>query len=144
LGREAITDPTTGKVTYKRRQKWIAFRGNKRQAQAKLADLLGDVNKGTFVGRAKDTVIEVGREWWKTYAVPPLVRPETSRVYHGMIEQHLAPTPLALRPIQDVRAIDSDRFYLSIKRSPATIGVALISGRKSPRCSAPTDAARRH
>jgi hypothetical protein len=40
----------------KRRRKWRTFKGTKRQAQAELTRLLGEINKGEYIEPSKETV----------------------------------------------------------------------------------------
>ena len=47
-------DPDTGK----RRQKWIAVKGNKRDAERKLAEVINDLNAGAFVEPSRLTPSE--------------------------------------------------------------------------------------
>ena len=44
----------TGKL--RRRQKWVTFRGTRKQAETRLTELLGAANTGTFVEPSKLTL----------------------------------------------------------------------------------------
>ena len=57
----ADVDPSTG--LRKRKQKWITFRGTRKQAETKLSELLNSANNGTFVEPSKITLGEWLREW---------------------------------------------------------------------------------
>jgi len=65
---QPVIDPKTGRPTQKRRQKWVVFKPDagtpkqeaRKQAEAKLAELLNTVHKGTFVEPSKTTVIVAG------------------------------------------------------------------------------------
>ena len=80
-------------ATGKRRQKWVTFlvprnvsqREAHKQADAKLAELLHQIDKGTFVDATKTTLVEYLRDWHKTNVVPHR-RPETARIYLSIIE----------------------------------------------------------
>src|SRR5688500_7326025 len=80
------TDPATGKV--KQLQSWSTFKGTKRKAQAKLNELIGSVQSGTFVEPTRMTVIDWLREWLKV-SVTPTARPGTVTRYRGIIENHI-------------------------------------------------------
>src|SRR5262245_58250576 len=75
--------PETGKL--RRRQKWVTFRGTRRKAEEKLAELLGQAHGGTFVEPSKITLIVWLREWVEV-AIKPQCRPSTYVSYHGIIE----------------------------------------------------------
>jgi len=98
LGYQA--DPDTG--LRKRKQKWITFRGTRKQAETKLTDLVRDANKGEFVEPSKLTL----GEWlttWLAETVKPARRRNTFIAYNSIVTGHLVPaigavTLQALRP----------------------------------------------
>lgn len=113
----------------KRKQKWVRFevprnlsaRDAHKQAEAKLAELLHQIDKGTYIDATKVTLIEHLRDWHTK--VISSVRPQTARIYLSMIDQHIAKAPIGTMPLQKVRASDIEAFYASRKLSPASIGV---------------------
>lgn len=70
-------DLVTGKS--KRQQKWITFRGTKKDAQTKLTELLNDQHKGVFVEPTKRTLGEWLTEWLDKAIKPPHKTPRTYR-----------------------------------------------------------------
>jgi len=114
-------DPTTG--LRKRRQKWITFHGNRKQAEAKLTELVRSANRGEFVEPSKLTLIEWLRQWLDAAIKPPLRRQTTYDGYRGIIEQRIAPSALALLPLQQVRALDLERYYAELRCAPKTVAV---------------------
>ena len=68
-------DPVTG--TLKRKQKWVTFRGTKKDAQTKLTELLNDLNKGTFVELHKRTFGGWLTEWLDKAIKPPHKTPRS-------------------------------------------------------------------
>lgn len=68
-------DPETGK----RRQRWISVKGNKHEADRQLAELLNQVNNGTFLKPAKQTVKDYLESWLRDSALPNM----TPRTYEG-------------------------------------------------------------
>src|SRR4051794_31386526 len=86
----------------KRKQKWITFRGTKKQAQARLTELLGAANGDTFVEPSKMTLIEWLREWVES-AIKTQCPPATYTRYHGIIENHIAKAAIADMPLQKIR-----------------------------------------
>jgi len=78
-------DPVTGK----RRQKWHSGYRTKRDAERGLAELLGNVNRGTYVPRSRQTVSEYVEEWLA--AIAPTVRPSTHYSYSRNLRLHVVP-----------------------------------------------------
>jgi integrase len=114
----------------KRRQKWHTFRPTlgtpkreaKKQTEAKLAELLSQVDKGTYVAPSKMALIDYLRDW-HAKAVAPNRRPETVRVYKVVIERHVAKSAIAGVPLQRLRATDLEAYYATLKAKPSTVTV---------------------
>jgi integrase len=79
-------DPTTGK----RKQQWLSVKGTKKEAEHKLADLLHQLDTGTFMKPGKTTLREYLERWLKDYVWPNLA-PRTAEGYESIIRQHLIP-----------------------------------------------------
>ncbi len=79
-------DPVTGK----RRQQWISIKGSKKEADAKLAETIDSINKGTYVRPTKTTLAEFLDRWLQDYVWPNLA-PRTAEGYEHIIRQHLIP-----------------------------------------------------
>jgi len=58
------TDPATGK----RKQQWITVKGTKKEAEKRLADMLHQLDTGTFMKPSKTTLAEYLERWLKDYA----------------------------------------------------------------------------
>ena len=63
------TDPETGKR--RRRQKWITFRGTRKEAEARKAKLVTEQNEGTFVEPSKVTLMVADASAVLKAEVPP-------------------------------------------------------------------------
>jgi hypothetical protein len=74
----------------KRRQKWHAVRGAKRDAQRELARLLNEINVGAYIEPARMAVGDYLDQWLADYAKPK-VAPKTYERYKEMIETHIKP-----------------------------------------------------
>jgi integrase len=88
----------------KRRQKWHSFKGTKKEAEVKMADLVTALNTGAYVPPGKLTVSEFLEKWLAEYAVAN-VSPKTYERYEGVVNNHLVKafgsTPLVrLQPMQ--------------------------------------------
>lgn len=80
------TDPHTGK----RKQQWVSVRGTKKEAEKRLAELLHQLDTGTFMKPGKITLGEYLEKWLKEYAKPNL-SPRGFERYQGISAKHLAP-----------------------------------------------------
>src|SRR5262245_46826745 len=96
-------DPATGRT--KRVQKFITFRGTKREAQAKLTDLLHDARHGSFIEPDKRTVGEWLSEWVDLAIKPPRRTQRAYDTYRSVIDLHLKPG-LGHQRLQALRSID--------------------------------------
>jgi integrase len=74
----------------KRNQKWHTFKGNKRDAEKELARLLHELNTGTYVLPAQETVGEFLEAWLRDYAALR-VSPRTLQAYQHQVKAHLIP-----------------------------------------------------
>src|SRR5712692_1011280 len=86
LGRER--DPSTGRE--RRKQKWITFRGTKKDAQTKLTELLDAQHKGAFVTPHKQTFGAWLADWLEK-TIKPNRTLRTYDTYSGVITNHLVP-----------------------------------------------------
>jgi integrase len=79
-------DPQTGK----RKQQWVSIKGNKKDAEKRLSELLHQLDTGTFMKPSKTTLAEFLDRWLKDYAWPNLA-PKTAEGYEHIIRRHLTP-----------------------------------------------------
>jgi hypothetical protein len=83
---ELESDPTTGK----RRQKAETFVGNKRDAEARMNELLGNVRQGITGKAGRTTVAEFLERWLRDHAEANLA-PRTSLRYANLLRTHVVP-----------------------------------------------------
>ncbi|HHV54517.1 MAG TPA: site-specific integrase [Firmicutes bacterium] len=87
-----VTDPVTGKTRLKRNQKWFTITARTRkEAEAKMAEILDQLNKGTYVEPSKKTLAEFLREDFIPHLQAKGRSPSTVRGYQINIEQHIIP-----------------------------------------------------
>ena len=98
-------DPTTGK----RKQQWISVKGTKKDAEKRLAELLRQLDTGTFMKPGKTTLAEYLARWLGEYAQPNL-SPRTVEGYESIIRQHLVPN-LGNIPLTQVKPEYLQRYY---------------------------------
>jgi integrase len=79
-------DPATGK----RKQQWISVKGTKKEAERRLADLVHQLDTGTFMKPSKTNLAEYLERWLKDYVWPNLA-PRTAEGYESIVRQHLIP-----------------------------------------------------
>jgi integrase len=115
------TDATTG--LRKRRQKWVTFRGTKKDAQTQLTELLRAANRGEFVERSKVTLGEWLKDWLEKAIKPPARRINTYRTYKRVIEDKLLPALGDIR-LQDLKSIDLKAYYTSQQASLSSTTLA--------------------
>jgi len=74
----------------KRIRKWHAVKGTKRDAERRLAELIHQLDTGTYMKPSRTRVAEYLEQWLQDYARPNL-SPRTIEVYSQIIEGHLIP-----------------------------------------------------
>lgn len=114
-------DPATG--LRKRKQKWITFRGTRKQAETKLNDLVRAADRGEFVEPSKTTVSEWLKEWIDKAIKPPLKAQATYDGYSRIIEKSIAPKLGTLR-LQTLKPLDIEGYYSGLGTlAPSTVQV---------------------
>jgi integrase len=114
-------DPQTGKS--KRVQKYQTYHGTRKQAEAKLNDLISDVQHDTFIASDKRTVGEWLESWVDLAIKPPMRTQRASETYQSVIRLHLKPALGDLR-LQGLRVLDVEKFLAEKaeqKLAPATL-----------------------
>jgi integrase len=96
----------------KRKQKWVTFRGTKRDAQTHLTELLRAANRGEFVEKTKVTLGEWLTEWLEKAMKPPARRINTYTTYKRIITDKLVPA-LGAIALQHVKPSDLKAYYTS-------------------------------
>ena len=111
-------DPNTGK----RRQKWIAVKGNKRDAERKLAEVIRDLDQGMFVEPSRLTLSGYLDQWMKDY-VAHSVRLRTARGY-GTIVKRIQMGSLSRIRLTSLKPAHVQRYYSHLLEeglSPQTV-----------------------
>jgi integrase len=105
----------------RRKQRWHAFRGNKRAAQVRLAELIAASEHGTYIAPSKITLAAYIDQWLRNVA-PVRAREKTVRRY-GELGKHITGT-LGDRRLQSLRGDEFTALYLALagkKLAPRTI-----------------------
>jgi integrase len=95
-----------------RRQKWMTFRGTRREAEKKLRELLGDDARGDFIEPTKLTVGEWLDRWVENSAKSRL-NARTYGAYKRIIRLHLKPR-LGSKLLQALRATDVEKYRMEV------------------------------
>ena len=106
----------------KRRRQWVTVKGTKRDAERRLAELLHQLDSGTFVKPSRVTLADYLRRWLADYAKPS-VTPRTHERYVSIAERHLIPA-LGAIPLPQLRPEHLQRHYtakLADGLSPRTV-----------------------
>jgi integrase len=82
LGKDAVS----GKYKYQ----WISVKGTKKDADKRLAELIHQLDTGTFIKPGKTTFGEYLERWLRDYAWPNL-SPRTAEGYESIIRCHIIP-----------------------------------------------------
>ncbi len=77
-------------VTNKPRQQWVTVKGNKKDAEKKLAELLHQIDNGIYIKPGKITLREFLERWLRDYAWANLA-PRTAEGYEHIVRRHLIP-----------------------------------------------------
>lgn len=101
------TDPTTGK----RKQQWVSIKGTKKDAENTLAELLHQIDTGTFAKPGKTTLKDYLERWLKDYAKPNL-SPRSYERYESIARVHLIPS-LGNIPLTQLKPAHIQKLYAS-------------------------------
>jgi hypothetical protein len=85
------------------------FRGTKRKAQARLAEMVSETSRGVFVRPERMTLNAYLDEWLKT-AVLPRVRERTYFDYREYLVRYVRPE-IGRRPLGSLRPLDIRKIY---------------------------------
>ena len=97
----------------KRKQFSIAFRGTKKAAEKRLADLRGSNDRGEFVEPSSLTLSEWLPGWLEGHA-KATVKAATYVRYSGVIRNHVLKAPIAKIPLQKLRESHLETYYAGL------------------------------
>jgi integrase len=116
-------DPATGTP----KQQWISIKGTKKEAEKRLAELLHQLDTGTFMKPGKTTLGEFLERWLKDYVWPNLA-PRTAEGYEHIIRRHLIPT-LGNIPLTQLKPEHLQHYYSDKLSSNRHDGKGVLSPR---------------
>jgi integrase len=109
-------DPVTGK----RKIRYASVKGTKRDAQAKLTELLSEHARGVLVDPTKETLSAFMDRWdrdWATHNVSP----KTAERYRQLIAHQVKPH-LGAMPVQRIKPIHLNALYSKLLQSGGVDG----------------------
>ena len=140
---EAGVDPHTGR----RITKYLNFKGTRREAQAKLTELLAAVAKGTHLGPNKITVAEFVRSRVDQWEASGKISARTAERYRYLVENQIS--HIGTKQLQRLRPLDIEEWHTTLRsrgRADGKGGVAARTIKHAHRVlsKALTDAAKNH
>ena len=121
---DAGRDEKTGE----RQTQFVTFRGSKRQAQIKLAELITAVDQSRYVEASKITVADFVRSRVDLWEAAGEISARTSARYRELVENQIAPH-LGARPLQKLRTIDIETWHTTLRNSGRADGKGGLSPR---------------
>jgi integrase len=120
-----IDEPSEGG---KRKQRWHSFKGTKREAQAKLHELIASIRKGDYVEPSKLTVAEYVRGRIAQWAAAGEISPKTTERYTELLDNQIVPH-LGTKSIQKLRPADIESWHTALKSGGRKDGGGGVSNR---------------
>jgi len=121
---DAGRDPATGK----RRTQYHSFRGTKREAQTKLAELIAAVGSGTYVEPSKLTVAEHVRNRVGHWEVSATITARTAQRYRQLVENQIVPQ-LGNKLLQKLGVLDIEVWHTELRTNGRRRGEGGIAAR---------------
>jgi integrase len=101
-------------ATGRRKVASVTVRGTKRQAEAKLRELLGTIDDGSFVERSKITVAEQVRARVTQWSAAGEIGAKTAERYCEFVEHQIVPH-LGAKPLQSLKVLDIERWHAALR-----------------------------
>jgi integrase len=117
-----VREPQTGK----RKRRWHSFRGTKREAQVKKAELIAAMSHGSYVEHSKITVAEFVRSRIDQWEAAGTITARTAQRYRQLAENQIAPH-IGIKPVQKLTRLDVEAWHTVLRNgglAARTIGHA--------------------
>jgi integrase len=108
---EAKRDPATNK----RKIQYVSFRGTKREAQVKLAELVASVGQGSYVEPSKATVADFVRARLGQWEAAGDISARTAQRYRQLVENQIVP-PIGSKPLQKLTRLDVEGWHATLRK----------------------------
>jgi integrase len=100
--------------TGRRQTKYLSFKGSKREAQAKLAELLAAVARGSHIDPNKISVAEFVRERIDQWEGSGSIGARSAERYRELAKHQIEPF-LGARPLQKLRPLDIEEWHTVLR-----------------------------
>ncbi len=117
-----LTDPQTGK----RKRRWHAVKGGKREAQKECARLIASIGQGSYVALDRSTVADFVRGRVTQWEAAGAITARTAQRYRQLVENQIAPH-LGSKSLQKVTRLDIEAWHTTLRNgglAARTIGHA--------------------
>ena len=117
---DADRDPLTGK----RKIAYHSFKGTKRQAQTKLAELIAGVSDGSYITPDKITVVEFVRARIDQWQASNAISARTAQRYRQLCEKQIAPH-IGGKIVQKLRPLDVEEWHNVLRLKGSAKGTSI-------------------
>ncbi len=94
--------------------RYHSFRGTKKEAEFKLAELIASVGKGAYVERSRVTVFEHVRDRIEQWEALGKITPKTAERYRELLDNQIEPHVGAIA-LQKLKPSDIERWHATLK-----------------------------
>ena len=105
-------DPATGK----RASRYHSFRGNKRAAQLRLAELIAAASSGSYIEPSKTTIADFARARVDQWEAAGSITARTAQRYRQLVENQIVPY-LGIKALQKVTRLDVEGWHTTLRNS---------------------------
>ena len=110
-----VRDPQTGR----RKRKWHSFKGTKREAQVKKAELIAALSQGSYVERSKITVADFVRSRIDQWEAADDISARTAQRYRELADNQIAPH-IGVKPVQKLTRLDVEGWHTILRNAGLT------------------------
>jgi integrase len=105
-----VRDPQTGK----RKRRWHSFKGTKREAEIKRAELIAAVGRGGYVEPSRTTVADFVRARVDQWEATGDISARTAQRYRQLVENQIVPH-LGTKTLQKLRPLDIEGWHTRLR-----------------------------
>jgi integrase len=105
-----VRDPQTGK----RKRRWHSFKGTKREAEIKRAELIAAVGRGGYVEPSRTTVADFVRARVDQWEATGDISARTAQRYRQLVENQIVPH-LGTKTLQKLRPLDIEGWHTTLR-----------------------------
>jgi integrase len=107
-----VRDPQTGQ----RKRKWHSFKGTKREAQIKRAELIAALSQGSYVERSKMTVDEFVESRINQWEADGSISASSAQRYRQLAENQIN-LHIGMKPVQKLTRLDVEAWHTTLRNN---------------------------